>query len=221
MEKCITKPTIIGKRMTFPMWLILFFLPHTGYDYDKAKELAKLNVNNYYLRALYTQAYHETGGFTSNVYLNSYNMFGMGAPNSRKKYCNIYHGYAAYKSFKDGIDDRIGWDNQKRDFKAPQKESEIPDYFAYLSGHGYAEDKLYTQKLERLYFDFKNKHYFSEFDEGFLLDSIDLDELNNSISNDYEEDLNLSSSHKSGKLKLLIIPVALFLGYKLLRKLKR
>jgi flagellum-specific peptidoglycan hydrolase FlgJ len=70
------------------------------------------------IRVLYKQAKLETGNFTSSLFLNHNNAFGMRAPNSRKLYSSIHTGgngrFASYDDVYSSILDRILLDKQNR-----------------------------------------------------------------------------------------------------------
>ena len=225
---CVTKPTLIGRLMSYKNFLVLYFY-RPGVSLDKAEQLAELNKNNVYFKALYTQAYHETAGFTSNIYRNSYNMFGMKAPNTRKKYCAIHEydsgGYAAYQRFIDGIDDRIGWDNQKSDFSMPVNEQDVDDYFAFIVRHHYAEDVEYSAKLMRLY---RTLTRHNMFDINKDMEGANVRDILAEVGQVPNDDLSDGTSYETyakpsglSKKRALKITGALIASYFLYRKLRK
>lgn len=109
-------------------------------------------LKNYYgytnvsTRALYAQAWHETGGFTSPVFLQNNNLFGMRLPKKRETYAtgsNLNH--ATFKNHYDSI----------RDYFKRQKSFRIPNvsdsqYMTLTQQSGYAEDKKYIEKWKNV-----------------------------------------------------------------------
>lgn len=67
---------------------------------------------------LFAQAVHETGNFTSGVYQNGNNMFGMGKAQKRRKFWSgtapNKEGSAMYDSVEMSMADRLNWDVYNR-----------------------------------------------------------------------------------------------------------
>lgn len=122
-------------------------------DFQTFRQLSnELDSNPSYALALYVQAWHETGGFTSNLCQERNNMFGMKLASLRKQ--NIVgmdsakHVY--YPSKAESLRDRIALDKQNRTFP-PANNEDIQRYFKEVQQKGYAEDTSYLVKLDRVY----------------------------------------------------------------------
>lgn len=90
---------------------------NTRYSYQQFLDKVSYGTNHdhYYYRALYAQAWLETGGFTSNIWLTTNNMFGMRPAQKRQKfYSGIYVSsngkFASYDDVEDSIYDRLDLD---------------------------------------------------------------------------------------------------------------
>lgn len=122
-------------------------------DFQQFRQLSnELDANPSYALALYVQAWHETGGFTSNLCQERNNMFGMKLASLRKQ--NIVgmdsakHVY--YPSKAESLRDRIALDKQNRTFP-PANYEDIQRYFKEVQRKGYAEDKNYLVKLDSVF----------------------------------------------------------------------
>lgn len=119
------------------------------------KELTKLYIfltihifkiyygfKNISTKLLYAQAYHETGGFTSKVYKENKNLFGMRQPKKRKTFATgTKNNHAIFKTLAASI----------RDYFLRQKEFNISNqtndsFIDETVNSGYAEDKKYKSK---------------------------------------------------------------------------
>ena len=105
--------------------------------------------DSYQARALYAQATHETGRFTSRVYREAKNMFGMRPATKRTKFytsiLNTNQGqYASYADIGDSLVDRLDWDNDWN-LVMPRDGTEIQPYIDAVKSKKYAEDPDYTK----------------------------------------------------------------------------
>jgi len=206
---CITTPIASGDTISFGAFLSYYFTyvtPGQAGNPTAISEWIDANKNVVYYQMLYTQAVLESGYFKSNIFMNTSNMFGMKAPNSRRLYCksvNYSDGdFAAYNSIGTGIADRIGWDTQKSDFILPQTVSDSQAYFDYVAKHGYATDPNYSIKLVELYHTLINKNYF--FDTVW--------------SDDGGSDNILVSPPKSFNFMYILFPILSWFLYKKFKK---
>jgi hypothetical protein len=91
---------------------------------------------------VFAQAVHETGHFSSNIFNQNNNLFGMKMAYRRPKTAiGIKNGHAEYNNWKESVIDYALWQNQYANF------SDEDEYFEYI-GKNYAEDSSYVQKLK-------------------------------------------------------------------------
>lgn len=105
--------------------------------------------DSYTARALYAQATHETGRFTSRIYREAKNMFGMRPAQKRTKfYVSILNSdtgqYAAYADVGDSLADRLDWDADWS-MVNPRDGTEIRRYMDAVQSKGYAKDPDYIK----------------------------------------------------------------------------
>lgn len=99
--------------------------------------------DNHYMRALYAQAGVETDNFSSNIYLNHNNLFGMRPSTKRERfYQDVYNSpkngrFAKYDNLSYSMLDRIDLDNYNNIYK-PKMDTEVEVYFLDVQKHGYA-----------------------------------------------------------------------------------
>lgn len=112
---------------------------------------------------VWAQMFHETGGFTSNIYRENKNLFGMKVSSSGAKGTNYEigenRGHAVYGSYFNSIRDYLG----RQIYFAQRGHSNLIDadhYSLFLDAlikSNYAEDNLYAEKVEQLYKENKGK----------------------------------------------------------------
>lgn len=149
-----------------------------------------------YHRALYAQAFHETGGFSSRVWKETKNMFGMRPSLTRTKYyCDILETqsgkYATYDDFDDSIKDRIDLDNNFRRETDLRTLDDVRNYMDHVKFKGYATDPDYVQKWTNVY-----NQIFRDSD-----DPSDEVSLGNGGSSDYSQEGNGTSFFGLFKIK--------------------
>ncbi len=102
---------------------------------------------NISVKLLYSQAWHETGNFSSQVYNENKNIFGMRHPSKRKTLSQgSQHGHARYKSVKDSI---VDYFYRQENFRIPNSNDE--QYMLDTVRSNYAEDKNYLTKWKAIY----------------------------------------------------------------------
>lgn len=100
-----------------------------------------------YIKALYAQAAHETGDFTSNIFQNGKNLFGMKNSTKRRRFwLDKQNGHATYANIQKSIIDRLDWDVWHR-----ITFSNLEDYMSRVKALGYAADPLYIKKWRKMY----------------------------------------------------------------------
>jgi len=115
----------------------------TSFSVDSLKAfITALNIKHPDI--VFAQAVHETGHFTSNIFNENNNLFGMKMAYQRPKTAiGIKNGHAEYSNWKESVIDYALWQNKYANFL------DKDDYLNYLSKN-YAEDKKYVQKLKSI-----------------------------------------------------------------------
>jgi hypothetical protein len=117
------------------------------------KELERLNVK--FPHIVYAQSLLETGYFTSNIFLENHNLFGMKQARIRVNTAKGTHnGHAYYDSWQESVFDYAFYQCRY----LPQINND-EEYFQYLS-QKYAEDTNYISKLKQLIESEKLKEIF-------------------------------------------------------------
>ena len=100
--------------------------------------------NAWYPEILLKQAKLESGNYTSNVYMNTNNLYGMKKVGKRQttQLKNTYKGYGCYTNWCESVLDRLLWDIFYFKNEKPTKE----EYLKAMSV--YAEDISYLTKLQ-------------------------------------------------------------------------
>jgi len=116
-------------------------LRNSEFDFNGFQEYLRLrNVPNRKIVA--TQAILETGLFTSPIFYENNNLFGMKEPRVRKTTAiGSNRGHATYDNWVDSVDDYILWYNYVT------RNRVYTDYLDFLVYIGYAEDPYYLSKL--------------------------------------------------------------------------
>lgn len=132
------------------------------------------NNNIFYAAALYAQARHESGNFTSNIYLNTNNCFGMKQPKVRPTTSlGGWTGsngtiWANYSSIVSAVEDRVLWDNYFQ-IQPPESARDIQRYFNDIQSKGYAEDPQYVQLVMNIANNIFNE--FKDFENEPIMES--------------------------------------------------
>jgi hypothetical protein len=117
---------------------LTYWLRFAGYSHEMTKILV-------------AQAAHETGNFTSPVFLLNNNFFGMRHPKIRKTLSvgsNL--GHAKFNTLQDSVNDfRLWW----HEFNMPNTYMNITNYVLLLKSKGYFEAPLaeYARGMEHFY----------------------------------------------------------------------
>ena len=106
--------------------------------------------NRIYAQVLYAQAVHETGNFTSNLYKNYNNLFGMKPSRAREKYYNSEidlgsETFASYDMPLKSVLDRIDLDVYNN-VAIPFDVEDVVPYMEVVLRKGYATDPQYLGK---------------------------------------------------------------------------
>ena len=111
------------------------------------KALKSLNVK--YPDIVYNQAIIETGNFTSNIFKENNNLFGMKHPKVRlTTSIGVNRGHAKYNSWLDSVVDMVYFQNYYK-FRI---ENVHTNYYDFLNDI-YAEDENYIVKLKKMNYD--------------------------------------------------------------------
>lgn len=115
--------------------LIYFYITILKYFYGFGKISTSL---------VYAQAWHETGGFQSNIYRENNNLFGMRKAKIRKSPAlGERNGSAYYRSDFDSIRDYF---SRQKNFRINSESDEL--FLSSTVNSGYAEDPNYKTKWE-------------------------------------------------------------------------
>ena len=100
--------------------------------------------NAWYPEILLKQAKIESGNYTSNVYMNTNNLYGMKKVGKRQttQLHNTYNGYGCYTNWCESVLDRMLWDV----FRFKNQKPNETEYLKALEQ--YAEDTNYINKLK-------------------------------------------------------------------------
>lgn len=89
---------------------------------------------------MYAMAYHESGGFSSNIFRANNNLYGMKFPTARQTTAKGKNqGYAVYKNQDDSVQDLLLWMDYVN-FNMNVKKSE--DFVYELKSRNYFEDSV-------------------------------------------------------------------------------
>ena len=95
---------------------------------------------------VYKQAILETGNFTSDIFKENHNLFGMKMPHTRiSTAIGENRGHAKYRHWTDSVDDYLEWQDFYMD-----NGWDMADYYSFLKDIPYAEDPRYINKLKQL-----------------------------------------------------------------------
>lgn len=119
------------------------------HKYDFSLQNLQLYLSLYevpYCDYIIRQAKLETGHFSSAIFQENNNLFGMKSPKVRKTVSTGENrGHATYDHWTDSIRDYILWMDYYK-----ERGYCMQDYLHFLDDISYAEDELYTQKLMAL-----------------------------------------------------------------------
>jgi uncharacterized FlgJ-related protein len=124
--------------------MVIIFNKRNEFSRDKLiSTLKRLNVKFPYI--VYAQAELETGGFTSRVFRENNNLFGMKEAKSRINTASgTQYNHAYYETWMESVYDYAFYSSSY--LRKIQSEA---DYFEYLS-QSYAEDSNYVAALKRI-----------------------------------------------------------------------
>ena len=98
-------------------------------------------------KVVLAQAKLETGNFTSRIFLNNHNLFGMRKSGSRPSTATgVEHGHAYYTGWKQSVLDYALLQAYNRSCKIKTNEA----YIQNLVSSGYAQDTTYAMKLRTI-----------------------------------------------------------------------
>lgn len=110
------------------------------------EQIVKMGIK--YPDVVFAQAVLESGNFTSNLFKNHNNLFGMKLPKIRETVAvgKVKNGYAKYNSWNESIYDYFLWQN----FMLSKKNiSNKNEYLSFID-KVYAEQKTYVKNLRRI-----------------------------------------------------------------------
>jgi flagellum-specific peptidoglycan hydrolase FlgJ len=143
------------KRLLLTVFLSLITLSKTNQTYEIITQVISFSEQNVYRQLIkigiaypdvvLAQAKIETGNFTSKIFRENHNMFGMKLPERRQTTAvGKNRNHAKYTDWIQSVRDYKLWQDQMI-HKAPTKRA----YLAYLK-RNYAEDKNYIKKIKQI-----------------------------------------------------------------------
>lgn len=104
-----------------------------------------------YNKIVLKQFIHETGRFSSKIFLKNNNICGMKHPYKRKTLSlGTKRGHAYYASVWDSVDDYFLWTDFYIRQRVLKPNCSYDEYYKFLKRVGYAEDRRYIEKLKHL-----------------------------------------------------------------------
>jgi hypothetical protein len=192
------------------------------FNYERFKALYVIPFNsedNFYNRVLFAQAFHETGNFTSRIFREAKNMFGMRPAQSREKFyidtLTTSNGvFASYSGFFDSIRDRMDLDDYNDLNTDLRNKDDVLQYMMQVQAKGYAIETDYVDAWLNVYNNlFENKPYGPQEDTYG-----NYGEDGNSWTSDLDSDSSTSKLKKYLPY-IAILGVAIY-GYFKARKMK-
>ena len=143
------------KRLLLTVFLSLITLSKTNQTYEIITQVISFSELNVYKQlvkvgiaypdVVLAQAKIETGNFTSKIFRENHNMFGMKLPYRRQTTAvGENRNHAKYTDWIQSVRDYKLWQDQMI-HRAPTKSA----YLAYLK-RNYAEDKNYIKKIKQI-----------------------------------------------------------------------
>ena len=125
-------------------------LMSSDFSEDNLRELLKL-LNVSHIDIVINQTRLETGWYSSNLFRNHNNLFGMGYANHRESYAYEYtiadngRKVASYRSWQSSVLDFIEYLKYYESLGNP-----INDYYSFLEDVGYCEKDSYVNILKKM-----------------------------------------------------------------------
>jgi flagellum-specific peptidoglycan hydrolase FlgJ len=123
-------------------------IKNSEFSLESLKKLLYLyNISDNITEIMIKQSILETGYYSSPIFIENNNLFGMKHPRVRKTTSiGINKGHAVYQHWTDSVDDYLLWMKyyENRGILC------IDDYEQFLERIGYAEDPLYLYKLANI-----------------------------------------------------------------------
>lgn len=144
-----TKEAIIEQQ--HPIYLQALIVVPVDYDSLILVTLWKNNVSIDLSYIILAQAKHETWGFTSDIFIENNNFFGIKEAKKRKRTCiGTNRGHAVYSSLEDCVLDYIYYMENRN---IPFHETSIRKYTNLLKKKGYFEDDVdrYYKGVKKYY----------------------------------------------------------------------
>lgn len=115
--------------------------------FSEDKLVAKIKELNFkYPHIVMAQSILETGHYSSGIFIENHNLFGMKEATSRLNLAQgTNHNHAAYKGWEDSVLDYALWCGTYANSARSEE-----DYYAILQSVGYAENPEYVTKLKEI-----------------------------------------------------------------------
>lgn len=115
-------------------------------EFSKKALIEYLNLRNVRNKEIvFAQSRLETGNFSSSIFQESNNLFGMKFPLIRETTATFVNkSHAGYDHWTDSVDDYVLW------YQYFTRGSSYDNYYSFLEEKNYAEDPEYINKLQNL-----------------------------------------------------------------------
>ncbi len=143
---CYENNKIEIERLTYKDMVIkrMNYIENQEFKYDLFVEyLRYVGVRN--INVVKSQALLETGFFTSQIFFENNNLFGMKKPFVRNNLVvGVNRGHATFNHWTDSVKDYKLW------YNFMTRNNNYNNYYNFLAAMGYAEDGTYIQKLKQI-----------------------------------------------------------------------
>jgi hypothetical protein len=193
------------------------------FNYNRFRSLFTIpfsNEDSLYNRVLFAQAYHETGNFTSRIFREAKNFFGMRPAQTRQKFYSdtlttSNGNFAAYSGFFDSVRDRMDLDDYNGINTDLKTKDDVLQYMMQVQSKGYAIENDYVDVWLNVYNNLFENKPFGPQEDTYGNAGND----GNSWTDDQEQSSGIYSTVKTYLPYIAIIGVLIY-GYFKAKKMK-